>query len=66
MEDEGPGIEASEHSRLLERFYSRGNDQGAGLGLAIVKRIADRLGGQISLENRPQGGMRATLDLPCP
>ncbi|MET3054481.1 ATP-binding protein [Pseudomonas alkylphenolica] len=66
VEDEGPGIEASEHSRLLERFYSRGNDQGAGLGLAIVKRIADRLGGQISLENRPQGGMRATLDLPCP
>ncbi|PSS58717.1 ATP-binding protein [Pseudomonas sp. BBP2017] len=66
VEDEGPGIEESERERLLERFYSRGNDQGAGLGLAIVKRIADRLGGQITLENRPQGGMRATLILPCP
>ncbi|PWB34134.1 two-component sensor histidine kinase [Pseudomonas sp. SDI] len=63
VEDEGPGIEESERSRLLERFYSRGNDQGAGLGLAIVKRIADRLGGQITLENRPQGGTCATLEL---
>lgn len=65
VEDEGPGIDESERSRLLERFYSRGNNQGAGLGLAIVKKIADRFGGHIRLENRPQGGMRATLDLPC-
>ncbi|QPG61918.1 sensor histidine kinase N-terminal domain-containing protein [Pseudomonas sp. BIGb0427] len=64
VEDDGPGIDESEHGRLLERFYSRGNDQGAGLGLAIVKTIADRMGGQITLENRSQGGMRATLDLP--
>ncbi|MNE42099.1 Globin-coupled histidine kinase [compost metagenome] len=64
VEDDGPGIDESEYGRLLERFYSRGNDQGAGLGLAIVKTIADRMGGQITLENRSQGGMRATLDLP--
>ncbi|MFK8333190.1 ATP-binding protein [Pseudomonas sp. BJa5] len=65
IEDQGPGIDEAEQGRLLERFYSRGNDQGAGLGLAIVKAIADRLGGQIRLENRPQGGLRATLELPA-
>lgn len=65
VEDQGPGIDEAEQGRLMERFYSRGNDQGAGLGLAIVKAIADRLGGQIRLENRPQGGMRAILELPA-
>lgn len=63
VEDEGPGIDESESNRLFERFYSRGNDQGAGLGLAIVKAIADRLGGQIRLENRTPTGTRATLVL---
>lgn len=61
VEDEGPGIDESESNRLLERFYSRDNAQGAGLGLAIVKAIADRLGGQVRLENRIPTGTRATL-----
>lgn len=51
VEDEGPGINETERERLFERFYSRGNDQGAGLGLTIVQTIADRLGGRIRLEN---------------
>jgi two-component system sensor histidine kinase QseC len=63
VEDEGPGIDESERDRLFERFYSRGNAQGAGLGLTIVQAIAFRLGGQIRLENRPTGGLRATLDI---
>src|SRR5690606_7988292 len=29
VEDEGPGIDEAERERLFERFYSRGNDQGA-------------------------------------
>jgi two-component system sensor histidine kinase QseC len=49
---------------LFERFYSRGNVQGAGLGLTIVNTIATRLGGQITLVNRPEGGLRATLSIP--
>jgi len=61
VEDQGPGIDESERERLFERFYSRGNDQGAGLGLTIVQAIAERLGGQIRLENRATGGLRATL-----
>ena len=63
VEDEGPGINEQDRDRLFERFYSRGNDQGAGLGLTIVKAIADRLGGRIKLDNRVPGGLCATLEI---
>ncbi|MDB6444423.1 MULTISPECIES: ATP-binding protein [Pseudomonas] len=63
VEDQGPGIDEAERERLFERFYSRGNDQGAGLGLTIVRTIAERLGGRIRLENRPEGGLCATLEI---
>jgi two-component system sensor histidine kinase QseC len=64
VEDQGPGIEEADRTRLFERFYSRGNAQGAGLGLTIVNTIATRLGGRITLVNRPEGGLRATLTIP--
>ena len=64
VEDQGPGIDEADRGRLFERFYSRGNVQGAGLGLTIVNTIATRLGGQITLVNRPEGGLRATLSIP--
>jgi len=65
VEDQGPGIDEGERERLFERFYSRGNVHGAGLGLTIVSVIARHLGGQINLDNLPQGGLRATLSIPC-
>ncbi|RBL72847.1 ATP-binding protein [Pseudomonas sp. MWU16-30322] len=64
VEDQGPGIDEADRARLFERFYSRGNTQGAGLGLTIVNTIALRLGGRIILVNRPEGGLRATLSMP--
>ena len=64
VEDQGPGINEAERERLFERFYSRGNDQGAGLGLTIVQTIAVRLRGRISLDNLTGGGLCATLELP--
>jgi two-component system sensor histidine kinase QseC len=63
--DQGPGIDEAERERLFERFYSRGNDQGAGLGLTIVHTIATRLAGRITLENRASGGLCATLEFPA-
>ncbi|WP_285420230.1 ATP-binding protein [Pseudomonas sp. efr-133-TYG-5] len=64
VEDQGPGIDEADRERLFERFYSRGNAQGAGLGLTIVATIATRLGGRITLANRADGGLRATLSIP--
>ncbi len=64
VEDEGPGIEPADIARVFERFYSRNSPNGAGLGLSIVATIIDRLGGHVHLENRPGGGLAATLRLP--
>jgi len=61
--DNGPGVPEEELPQLTERFY-RGRDtttEGSGLGLAIVKRIAELHGVDLILENRPEGGLRATL-----
>lgn len=64
VEDQGPGIAAADLERVFERFYSRGNGQGAGLGLAIVQSIARRHGGSVQLSNLEGGGLRASLELP--
>jgi two-component system sensor histidine kinase QseC len=64
VEDQGPGIDEADRARLFERFYSRGNAYGAGLGLTIVNTIATQLGGRITLANRAEGGLRATLSIP--
>ena len=57
--------------KVLEPFYrsesSRSRETGGvGLGLAIVRQIVLAHGGTIRLENRPAGGLRATLSLPRP
>ncbi len=59
VEDTGPGIPDNEMAEVMEPFYrTQGNPQpGNGLGLAIVREIAQRLGGSITLSNRPEGGL---------
>jgi signal transduction histidine kinase len=37
---------------------------GTGLGLTLVKAIAEGHGGDVHLENRPGGGLRARMHLP--
>lgn len=64
VDDQGPGIDEQERERLFEPFYSRGNDQGVGLGLAIVQKVALSMGGNVNLDNRPEGGLRASLQAP--
>jgi two-component system sensor histidine kinase TctE len=58
IEDEGPGIPASDRARVFERFYRiprRGGPEGSGLGLAIVRALADRLGADVRLHDRNNG-----------
>ncbi|WP_312934613.1 sensor histidine kinase [Pseudomonas sp.] len=61
VQDRGPGIDEAHAPRLLERFYSRGSEQGAGLGLAIVEMIMDKLSGRLLIGNREGGGCCAQL-----
>jgi signal transduction histidine kinase len=67
--DDGPGIPEAQRDKVFEPFYrleqSRNRTTGgSGLGLAIARNIARMHGGDIVLENRPQGGLEAVLTLP--
>jgi signal transduction histidine kinase len=71
IDDEGPGIPQEELTRVTEPFYrldeSRSRDTGGvGLGLAIAQSIVQAHGGTLTLRNRPEGGLRATIALPLP
>lgn len=65
VQDSGPGIDEARLERAFERFYSEGNPDGAGLGLSIASMAAQRLGGDIRLSNRPEGGLQARARLPA-
>ena len=47
----------------LETSRSR-ETGGVGLGLAVVRSVVRGHGGDVSLANRPEGGLRATVVLP--
>jgi signal transduction histidine kinase len=69
VEDHGPGIPASEHERIFERFYRLGSElrretQGVGIGLSIVQHIAAAHGGRVLVRSEPGKGSRFTLELP--
>lgn len=65
--DHGEGIPEDQIEELMQPFV-RGNAartvQGSGLGLAIVKRIVDIHQGELSIHNRPEGGLEAVILLP--
>src|ERR1700723_927875 len=64
--DNGPGIDDSEKSKVVERFYrgdaSRGTP-GVGLGLSLVQAVAKLHGSTLSLSDR-EPGLRVSLTLP--
>jgi signal transduction histidine kinase len=66
VEDDGPGVAGEDHERIFERF-SRGaaaEPGGFGLGLAIGRETARRMGGDLVLDETPEGA-RFVLWLPA-
>jgi signal transduction histidine kinase len=70
--DSGPGVAAEERELIFERF-SRGSepagDGGFGLGLAIARELAERMGGEVRLDDTSEGAsfslvLRAAPDEP--
>lgn len=70
VKDQGPGISASDQSKIFERFYrtdtsrSKENIEGHGLGLSLAKRLADEMGGTVSVRSNGKSGSMFTLTLP--
>lgn len=69
VEDDGPGIPPEDMARVFDPFVrledSRSSETGgAGLGLTLARAIAEGHGGDVVLENRDEGGLRARLRLP--
>lgn len=63
VEDNGRGFPRELMDRLTEPYVTT-RTKGTGLGLAIVKKIMEDHGGDLVLEDRPEGGARAELVLP--
>lgn len=69
IEDDGPGIPEDSRERVFAPFFrlesSRSRDTGGtGLGLAVARAAIRAHGGDITLANRSEGGLRVTLCLP--
>lgn len=69
VDDAGPGIPPEDLERVFLPFQrleeSRNRETGGmGLGLPIARNIARAHGGDITLANRREGGLRATVVLP--
>jgi signal transduction histidine kinase len=65
VEDDGPGLDASMRSAVLQRGVRADEaTPGSGLGLAIVRDLADLYGGSIVLEAARPEGLVARLTLP--
>lgn len=65
VDDEGPGVPEQRLEQVFEpHFRLAGQQQGYGLGLGIARNIAHSHGGEVSLQNLREGGLRVTLQLP--
>jgi two-component system sensor histidine kinase CreC len=68
VRDYGPGIPEYAKARVFEKFFSLQRpdtgEKSTGLGLNFVREVSVLHQGEVSLENCPEGGVRATLTLP--
>lgn len=67
--DRGPGIPPEHRANLFRRFVFPHTDDaisqaGAGLGLSVVKAIVAAHGGQVGVDDRPEGGSIFWFTLP--
>ena len=69
IDDDGPGIPPDRYEEAFKPFSRldearNQNEKGVGLGLAIARDVARALGGDLTLDRSPLGGLRAIVRLP--
>ena len=65
--DRGCGIPLSQREHVFQPFQRLGDtasDAGVGLGLAVAKGFVDAIGGELSVEDTPGGGVTMVIGLP--
>lgn len=65
--DQGEGLSEAQQAKAFEKFerLGRSGDGGTGLGLYISRRLAEAMGGALTVESAPGQGARFTLELPA-
>ena len=65
--DDGPGLDDEQADRAFDPFFTtKAEGEGSGLGLSISQGIVQYHGGELTLQNRPEGGAVARILLPRP
>jgi two-component system, OmpR family, sensor histidine kinase KdpD len=65
--DRGPGIPEKDRDRMFVPFQRLGdtdNTTGVGLGLALSRGLTEAMGGSLTPEDTPGGGLTMTVSLP--
>lgn len=65
--DSGPGVALGQREEIFQPFRSTETPDGrtgTGLGLAICRQLARELGGDVAVDDAPEGGARFELRLP--
>jgi two-component system sensor histidine kinase KdpD len=66
--DRGPGVPESDRERLFapfQRLGDRPGGQGLGLGLAVARGLTEAMGGALTAEDTPGGGLTMVVSLPA-
>ncbi|MDF2867093.1 MAG: two-component sensor histidine kinase, partial [Gammaproteobacteria bacterium] len=69
IEDNGPGIPATELQKVFQAYYRSEHGKatastGSGLGLTIANEVIYHHEGTIKLQNKPSGGLQVNIELP--
>ncbi len=66
--DRGPGVPAESLEAIFEPFQRLGDvpaGDGVGLGLAVARGLMEAMGGTLTAEETPGGGLTLVIDLPA-